>query len=776
MKQFLRKEDEPLLQGRALFVDDLPFVKGLEAAFVRSPCAHAKVLRVRSDKALAVPGVRSVVCAADLPQNCRRLGSPTWLPAIRMVTDYVLAETEVRYVGEPVAVVVADNRYIAEDAAELVEVEYESLPACSDLAEALLPGSPLVHPELGSNLVGEKISEVGKIGPAFARADLVLRERLEVHRGTSSPLETRGIVAVPHDRQSSPFLVEIWASTQSPYRLRDLLASLLGVPADRICVRAPFVGGGFGPKSGVYPEDFIIPWLALKTGVPVKWIEDRREHLLCARQERDQIHHVEVACTKEGKITGLSDEFIQDVGSYSSTVIPPWTTAYTIPGPYKIPNLKIHMKLAFTHKVPIMTVRGAGRPEAVFVMERIVDRIARTLSLDPVEVRRRNFLTPEDMPWDTGLTGRDGAKIVYESGDFPQALDRVLDAIDYRETREKFAGENKDRRNKRGIGLACYVASTGMGPFEFARIRIESTGKIFVYVGTSPQGQGHHTSLAQICADELGVSPENVTVITGDTSLISEGFGTFASRSTVTSGNAVASAAQLVREKLKSMLTGALGSSADEVFWEKQHSVFKRKHRRFSFAEAVQWVAGRSEGSAAFPFEEMAKFEAPVHTYASGAHGAAVEVDVETGKVKLLKYVAAHDCGRAINPVIVEGQIQGGVAHGIGNSLFEKVAYDENGQPLSSTFKDYLLPLSTDVGPIEVLLIESPSPKNPLGLKGVGESGAIGVPAAIISAVEDALREFGVKINAVPLAPEDLLRLMEQAQDRARKETSPCSV
>ncbi|HSE85855.1 MAG TPA: xanthine dehydrogenase family protein molybdopterin-binding subunit [Candidatus Binatia bacterium] len=756
MTTFTRKEDEELLQGLGRFVADQKIPHMLEAAFVRSPYAHAEILALRLDKARQCPGIWGVFTGADLPTNARQLPNAGRQPSINSITDLTLADSETRYVGEAVAVVLAENRYLAEDAAELVEVDYEPLPVVATLESALDPATPLVHAQFGSNLVGEKTWETGDVDAAFASADFVLDETFKVHRGTSSPMEPRGLIAVPAGHGSGSFRLEIIASTQSPYRLRDSLAEMLQIPAREIRVRSDCVGGGFGPKSGFYAEDFVIAWLALKSGRPVRWLEDRREHLLCARQERDQIHDISVAFSKTGKIVGLKDKFICDVGAFSTTIIIPWTTAYTLAGSYKISNLHVHMQLAFTHKVPTMTVRGAGRPEAIFVIERVLDHVAAKLDLDPLEIRRSNMIQPEDLPWNTGLTSRDGERIVYENVDVTGALEKVAAHIEYARLRKQFAQENGQAKIRRGVGIASYVVTTGRGPYELARARLDSNGQVIIYTGACPQGQGHHTSLAQVCARELAIAIDNVKIVSSDTETIQEGFGTFASRSAVTAGNAVAASAQALRDQLAKKIAAALGHQSDEICWDAGY--FTCAGRRFDFAEALEIVKREKKPAepTLFPMEASARFETKGHTYAAGAHGAVVEVDVDAGTIKIVKCVAAHEAGTVINSTIVEGQLHGGVAHGIGNALLERMVYDENGQMLSSTFKDYLLPLSTDVGDIDVLILETPARGNPLGIKGVGESGAVGVAPAVAAAVEHALGEFGVKVNSFPINPADL--------------------
>ena len=755
MTTFARREDQALIQGQGRFVADYKVAKMADVAFVRSPYAHARIVALRTDKARRLPGVLGIFCAENLPTNARQLPSAGRQPGIHSITDFTLARGEVRYVGEAVAVVLAEDRYQAEDAAELVEIEYEPRPTCAALEKALLPRAPLVHELFGSNLIGERTWQVGDVDAAFAQADFVIDEQLTVHRGTSSPMEPRGLIALPKGHNSGHCRLEIVASTQSPYRLRDALAEMLQIDAPEIWVRAECVGGGFGPKSGFYAEDFIVAWLALKSGRPVRWIEDRREHLLCARQERDQIHHASVAFSKTGKLLGFKDRFIYDVGAYSTTIIIPWTTAYTLVGSYKIADMQVQMQLAFTHKVPTMTVRGAGRPEAIFVIERMLDRVAEKLALDPLEIRRINAVRPDDLPWNTGLTSRDGEKIIYENVDVPTALATVAKQIDYDRLRREFSQANRHAKNRRGVGIASYVVTTGRGPYEVARATLEADGRVIVYTGACPQGQGHHTSLAQVCANELAINPEQVRVVSSDTEMIREGFGTFASRSAVTAGNAVAAAARSLRAQVVAQLGAVFACNPDDISWDKDGLSHAKAKLAFSDALALIQQHAQDRGENIFPLEADARFETKGHTYAAGALGAVVEVDTDAGLVKVIRCVAAHEAGRAINATIVEGQLQGGVAHGIGNSLLEKIVYDENGQVLSSTFKDYLLPLSTDVGDIEVLMLEEFAQNNPLGIKGVGESGAVGVAPAIAAAVEHALHGR-VKINSFPIMPQQL--------------------
>jgi carbon-monoxide dehydrogenase large subunit len=753
---FARKEDRALLQGQAYFVADHKVPQLLEVGFVRTSYAHAKIASISTIAAARAPGVLGVFTAADLPVYAQQLPNSGRSSGLHSITDFTLARGETRYVGEPVAAVLADSRYRAEDAADLVAVDYEPLPVCASLDNALIQSTPLVHRSFGTNLVGEQIWQVGNVEAAFAEADFVIDEKLAVHRGTSSPMEPRGLIALPKEYNGGKFALEVIASTQSPYRLRDILAEMLQIPPREIWVRAESVGGGFGPKSGVYLEDFVVAWLALKCARPVRWIEDRREHLMCARQERDQIHHASLAFTKAGKLVGLKDTFLYDVGAYSTTVIIPWTTAYTIVGAYKIANVRVQMQLAFTHKVPTMTVRGAGRPEAIFVIERMLDRAAARLGIDPLELRCINAVRPQDLPWDTGLTSRDGDKIVYDNVDMPAALDRVAEKIDYHRLRRELSQANSQGTTRRGVGIACYIVTTGRGPYELARAKLSANGEVIVYTGACPQGQGHHTSLSQVCARELAISVDRVKIVSGDTEMVREGFGTFASRSAVTAGNAVAAAARTLRAELSARLGKFCGSRAEEFRWD--GNCFTNGEMTVDFVQAVELLQkhGDERNEPNFPIEAEARFETKGHTYAAGALGVVIEVDADAGSVKVIKCVAAHEAGAPINSTIVEGQLQGGVAHGIGNSLLERVAYDDNGQMLSSTFKDYLLPLSTDVGDIQVVIMEIPAHSNPLGIKGVGESGTVGVAPAIAAAIEHALDGLGVKIHAFPITPEQL--------------------
>jgi CO/xanthine dehydrogenase Mo-binding subunit len=595
--------------------------------------------------------------------------------------------------------------------------------------------------------------------------------RLTIQRGGGEAMETRGILAL-YDQTFDHLTV--YSSTQSPHLIRQDLAFLLSRPESSIDVIAPDVGGGFGPKAYTYPEDLVVPWLALELGCPVKWIEDRLEHIQTTLQEREQVHEVEFGFDGEGHLLSLRVRAVSDIGAYVPWgIVVPLLTITNIPGPYQIRHYGGLMDVAYTHRVPIAPVRGAGRPQSTFVIERVMDRMAEVLGLDPTEVRYRNFIQPEDFPYETGIRSRDGTMLVYDSGDYPRLLRLALERANYAAFRrgEHRPGEEGDPSAGRyvGIGMSCNVEMTGTGPFEGARVRIDPSGKVFLATGAAPQGQGHETVLAQVLADVLGVSPEDVTVVTGDTRAIPYGVGTFASRTAVTASGAVINAGRAVREKVLTLAAERL-----EVRWEDLEmaggAVFVKgaPDRKVSLGELARYSIGpapgmmhRSKVEAGLEATEL--FAPSMAATAYGAHVAVVEVDAETGFVRVLRYVAGHDCGRLINPLLVEGQMHGGVVHGIGDALIEEVVFDEGGQPLASTFLDYFLPLATDVPWMEVVHIETPSPFNPAGVKGAGEAGTIAAPAAIANAIADALRPLGVEINELPLTPYRLRRLIEQA-------------
>jgi carbon-monoxide dehydrogenase large subunit len=762
-----RREDPRLLTGRGHYVGDFRLPDMVHAAFLRSPHAHARVRRIDVSEARKAPGVLAIFTADDLGEVGRPIPMMVPHPALRVENHPPLAVGRVRFVGEPVAVVVAADRYLAEDAAERIAVDYEVLPAVVDAAGALRPEAPLVHDHLGSNLAARFGQGAGDFEAAARQTHRLLRERIVVSRGGGHSMETRGLVA-HHDPVADRLTV--WASTQAPHLLRRNIAQMLGWLEQQVRVVAPDVGGGFGPKMIIYPEDIVVPWLALRLGRPVKWIEDRREHFLTTVQEREQVHDVEVAVRADGTILGLRNHFLVDTGAYVPWgVIVPFLTGTQLLGPYRVSNYSFETTVVYTHRVPMTVVRGAGRPQATFVMERVMDRIAEACGLDPAEVRRRNFIQPQEFPYDLGLRFRDGAPMMYDSGNYPEMLRRALDRAAYETARGKYGGAAADNGCLVGVGVACNVEGTAIGPYEGATIRVDPQGKVLLITGASPQGQGHETALAQVCAQELGVPLNDIKVITGDTETIAFGIGAFASRVGAVAAGAIHLAAAKVREK--ALVVGSLLLEATQEDLEyREGEVFVRgaPARAVSLGQLAAFAAGRPSfkmpGGIEPGLEATRYFHPPASAFSSGANVVVVSVDPETGDVKILHYVAVHDCGRVINPMIVEGQMHGGLAHGIGNALYEDAPVDASGQPLAATFMDYLLPTAAEVPPFETDHLETPTHLNPAGVKGAGEGGTIPAPAAIVAAIENALAPLGVRINEAPLSPQKIRGMILEAK------------
>jgi carbon-monoxide dehydrogenase large subunit len=763
-----RKEDPAFLTGRGHYLDDIALPGMLHAAFVRSPFAHARLGAIDTSAARALPGVHSVLTAADLPTSLRARRLPNMMPnpvIAQSPMPYALAVEEVCHVGEPVAVVVADSRHLAEDAAALVEVDYQPLPAAVDCRAAALPDSPLVHLGAPSNIAARLPVRHGDVEAAFAGAAHVYRESFSLHRGGAFFIECRGVVA-QWDPAADTYTVQV--SSQGPHRIKDGLVDLLDIADHQIRVITPDVGGGFGPKGAMYPEYPVVAACARLLRRPVKWIEDRRENFLATNMERDQHWDIEIAVDAEAKIRGIRGRLVHEQGAYMpSGIVIPWIAATTVPGPYVVPAIDIDVVVAMTNKVACSPVRGAGRPQAIFVMERLMDRVARMLGLDPAEVRRRNLIGPEQMPYDVGITFRDGRPVVYDSGDYPACLEGALAAADYAGFRRR---QQEARRAGRyiGIGISNAVEGTGLGPYEGATVRVARTGKVTVYTGATPQGQSHKTTFAQLAADQLGLDIEDVTVVTGDTADIALGMGTFAARSAVNAGSSVHLAALAVADKVKEFAAAMLEvAPADIELADGFAQVRGVPGMRKSFREVALYAIGvpgsSTLGGLTPGLEHTAYFTPTQSTYANATHIAEVEVDIETGQVEIRRYVAYDDCGRLINPLVVAGQIAGGVAHGIGNALFERMEYDEDGQPLSTNFGEYLLPTATDVPNIEMHHMVTPSPLNPLGVKGAGEAGTNPAIAAIAGAVDDALGPFGVFITEAPITPQRIVELLGDA-------------
>jgi aerobic carbon-monoxide dehydrogenase large subunit len=781
-----RNEDERLLRGGGCFVDDVNPPGVLHAAGLRSPHASARIVRIDTARARALPGVHLVLTAADLGELNEP--GPLLIPHPHLThprTQRPLAADRVRYVGELVAFVVADSRYVAEDAAELIDVVYAPVPAVSELERALDPSAPRVHDDVPGNLAARFVQSVGEPERAFQGAARILKERLTIERSCGSPIEGRGVVAEYDPRGRT---LRVWDSTQAPLPIKNGLARIFGLPEFNVDVVAPDVGGGFGTKIMLfYPEEILVPLSAIRLGRPVKWVEDRREHLLAANQERGQLHEVEVAIDGDGRILGLRDRFLHDTGAYTPYgIVVPLVTATQLPGPYRLRNYHVEFSVAYTNTVSVSPYRGAGRPHGAFVMERVIGLIARELGLEPVEVRRRNFIQPDEFPWDVGLTFQDGGPTCYDSGDYPAGLEMALDMVGYREFPARQA-EARGRGRWLGLGVACYVEGTGIGPYEGAHVRVEPSGNVLVATGLTTQGQGHGTTFAQIVAEALGCDSSAVTVITGDTRRFNWGAGTYASRAAVVSGNAIHAAALEVRGKALRIAAELLEVSPHDLELAGGAVRVKGALGReltlgalATVANPIRYAYGKDAADAALrlvkpragavlaggeePGLEAVGYYAPAQsTFASGCHAAIVEVDLATGGVRILKYVVQHDCGVVVNPTIVEGQIYGGVAQGVGGALYERIVYDAAGQPMTTTFMDFLLPTAMEVPAIEIGHTESPSPLNPLGVKGTGEGGAIPGPAVIAEAIDDALAPLGVRVREMPLDPGRLLALIETA-------------
>ncbi len=774
-----RKEDPALLRGKGRYADDIHLTGMLQAAFVRSPFPHASIMGIDTTAAKAVPGVHAVITHHDLPE---RLKEPIEMlqpnPSILQVfMPHVLPKDEVCYAGEALAIVVADDRYIAEDAAALVEVDYEPLPSVSDCLQGLEPGCPFAQARANSNILARMSLQSGDTERAFRSAPHVYKERLHLHRGGAFFMECRGLVA---DWNEAASLLTVHVGTQSPHRLHRVLIDLLQCHDSHVRVVTPDIGGGFGPRGQVYPEYLAVCAASMVMERPVKWIEDRRENFLATNQERDQHWEMEIAVEDDARILGVRGRLIHDTGAYlPKGVVLPWIAAATVPGPYVLPAYKLDIVVAMTNKISCSPVRGAGRPQGVVVMERLMDLVAAKRGLDRAEVRRRNLIKPEQMPYAVGITFRDGRPVVYDSGDYPTCQAKALEAAGYEGFAER---REKARREGRylGIGISNSVEATGLGPYEGATVRVNTNGKIAVYIGASSQGQSHKTTFAQIAADHFGVDYRDVTVVGGDTSTISQGHGTFGARMAVTAGSSVHVASSQVAKQIKQIAAEMLEVPETELELKGGRVQVKGlpgPGNMEGVGLSLRQVAVRSIGMSGFAMKPGSKpglesteyFMPDKSTYANGTHVVEVEVDVETGQVKILRFIVLHDCGRLINPLIVHGQIVGGVAHAVGNALMERMVYDADGQPLSTNFGEYMLPLATDVPHVDVSHMETPSPLNPIGVKGVGEGGTITGIAAIISAVEDALSPFGVRIREAPISPQRIVELVKEARHKEPK-------
>jgi len=750
-----RVEDPRFITGAARYVADIRVPGLLHVAFLRSPYASARIRRLDPSRARALPGVVAVITGEDVA-NLGDMPANRVVEGMRVPPHPLLARDRVRAVGEPVAAVVAEAPALARDALELIEVEYEPGPAVVDPEAAVQPGAPLVHPEFGTNVAFTFGQEGGDVEGAFARADRVVRLKIAHSRIAAVAMEPRGALAVPDPATGE---LTVWVSTQSVYNVRSALSAVLGEPDHRIRVIAPDVGGGFGSKGCAYREEVLTAYLARTLGRPVRWVATRSEDLLSTMQAREEVDYVQAAVAADGRVLGLKVESIYNLGAFLqlSTAMPPLRTPVYCVGAYDIRNVRTRVTAVFTNTIPTGPYRGAGRPEAAFVAERLMDEVARELGLDPAEVRRRNFIRPEQFPYRTA-TG-----VVYDSGDYGRALDRALELVDYTGLRAEQA-RARAQGELMGIGLATYIELSAQG-WESGAVRVEPSGRVTVLTGSVPHGQGHETAWAQIVADELGVPLENVRVRYGDTGVVPVGIGTFGSRSAALAGSALVVAAEKVRQKALQIAAHLLEASPEDLVYEGGRIFVRGAPGRAVTLEQVARAAySRAPAPGIEPgLEATAYFQAPQEGYSFGAYVAVVRVDPETGVVRLEKMVAVDDCGRVINPLLVEGQIHGGLAQGIGQALLERVAYDENGQLLTGTLMDYAVPRAEDLPAFVVDRTETPGPGNPLGVKGVGEAGTIGAPPAIVNAVVDALAPLGVRHIDMPLTPERVLAAIRAA-------------
>ena len=760
-----RPRDGAFLKGEARYLDDIDLPGLAHAAFVRSQHAHARITHVETTRAAALPGVLAVLTLTDLA----KVSTTSRMPLIAApsatktpVTPFILADREVSYVGELIAMVLADSRYAAEDGAALVDVSYDPLPVETDARASLKPGAALVRTELASNVLTTFRVEYGDTDAAFGGDALVYKEEIAIHRGCGVAMEGRGIVV---ENRKAEGALTVWSSTQMPNDLQQAVIIATGLDDDRVRVITPDVGGGFGPKYCVYPEEIAVALAARLTGRSLKWVEDRRENFLAAVQERDQFWSVEIAVGRDGGLRGVRGHMVHDQGAYTLKAANlPYNSATAVPGPYLLPAYRMDVTVALTNRVPVSSVRGAGYPQAAFVMERLMDRAARELGQDRAAFRAGNLIPAAKMPYRKPLKARSGAAIVYDSGDYPAAQARTLAAAGWNGFRARQDAARQHGRHL-GIGLANAVKGTGRGPYESGHVRIAASGRISVYTGAAEMGQGLTTALAQICAEELGVSPEMISVIAGDTAVAPLGLGAFASRQLVTAGSSVLLSARKVAAKAKKLASHLLETAEDDLVLAGGRVHIKGvPGRGVTLAELARVLRGAP--GYAFPegldpgLEASESWQTGPLAYANVCHVAEVEVDIETGFVQILRYVALQDSGRLVNPLLVEGQVHGAIAHGIGNATFEAMRYETGGQPLTTSLAEYLIATAPELPRFETHFSQSAAPDNPLGAKGVGEVGTIPAAAAVISAIEDALSPFGARISYAPISPAQIVALV----------------
>lgn len=760
-KRLRRKEDPRLITGTATYVDDIKLPGMHHACIVRSPYAAARIKGIDVKAALETPGVVAVYTGADT-KEVGPVPCGASLPGLRVPHHYILATDRVYFVGHPVAVVVAGDKYVARDAADRIEVDYDVLPAVADPEKALAPGAPAVHPEWPDNTAFTYHQEGGDIAQAFAEADVIVKQRITSQRLIPTPMETRGVVA---DFKSGDKALTIYSSTQIPHLLRSLVAGMLGLAENKTRVVTPEVGGGFGCKLNVYAEEALMGFVSMKLGKPVKWIESRRENYVATIHGRGHVDYLEIAAKKDGTILGLKLKLIQDLGAYHQLLTPviPTLSVLMMPGLYRFRNVTADIVGVFTNCVPTDAYRGAGRPEATHAIERMVDMLAAELQLDPADIRLKNFIQPEEFPFATA-TG-----LTYDSGQYDLPLRKALEIGDYAALRAEQQAARAAGKLM-GIGIATYGEICAFGPspatpaggWESATVKVDPDGKVTVLTGSCHHGQGEETTFAQIAADELGIGLDDVVVFRGDTAIVQYGIGTFGSRGTAVGGPALYYALQNLKKKLKRYGEMALGSN--DVTYESGHCICNKTGKTASLAQ----LAGASYRALKLPpgeepgMQTTFFWEPPNFTFPFGAHLVVTEIDRDTGRIDIKRYVAVDDCGKIINPLIVDGQVHGGVAQGLGQALYEQAVYDDSGQLLSGELTDYAIPKATMMPWVESHHTETPSPVNPLGVKGVGEAGTIGCSPAVVNSVVDALSLLGVRHLDMPLTPEKIWNVIHQ--------------
>jgi aerobic carbon-monoxide dehydrogenase large subunit len=754
-----RREDARLLQGQGNYIADIKMRGTLHMALLRAPIAHAEIKTIDVAGARNAPGVVDVLTAADLAAVAH-LPCIDVYPDTKPATHPVLAEGRVRYVGQPVAAVVARTAREAAAAAELIDVDYVRLPVLVDIDAAIAEDAPLLYPEFGSNVVNTVPQDVGDVEAAFAAADRIYTESFRIHRYGPMPMETRGVLAYV-DAVTQRLV--LYTSTQFPHLVRQFLAGVIGHPESKIRVVAPDVGGGFGGKCEFYPEEVLAPLFALRLRKPIRWVESRAEHMVASSQAREQRHDVKVAATTDGEIIAMAVEsWTNNGGAFCTLATTPASISSAMTrGPYRIPNYRARAHTVLTNKTPLAVYRGAGHPQGALVMERMIDVIAADLGIDRLELRLRNTITPNELPYDRGTDIVLAGHVEYDSGDYPEVLSRAAAMIGYADL-EQAKQEALQRGRHLGIGLCCFVEETSIGPYEAATVKVDSAGKVTLLTGSSPHGQGHVTTFSQLVADELEIPIEDVTVLYGDTDVITDGIGTFASRSAAIGGAAARRAAEDVKAKAMRIAGHLLEADVNDLEWHAGGAQVKGSTQARVELGAISqastpWNPPLPDGMD-FHLAATHNHQVPGIAFANAAHAATVEVDAGTGQVKIVDYVVVHDCGRVINPLLVEGQVIGGVAQGLGGTMFEELVYDADGVPQSLTFNDYLLPTLSDMPWIRTDHLESPSPMNPYGFKGAGEGGASGAPGAIVNAISDALAPFGVSLRSDgPWTPENVI-------------------